>query len=109
MTNRNMTITAPPYTSTCAAATNSPPSRRKRTASDARFPISASAEKNGLRKVTTAIALATQANAEITQTHQMMRFDIRLSSRVGLVVRDRRVVEIRVCDRNALDRRREQH
>src|SRR5262249_12903109 len=44
ITNRNMTTTAPAYTSTWAAATNSAESRRYMTASEARFPISASAE-----------------------------------------------------------------
>ena len=44
VTNRNMTITAPAYTSTCAAATNSADSNRYSTASEPRFPISASAE-----------------------------------------------------------------
>jgi hypothetical protein len=44
MTKRNITITAPAYTSTCAAARNSAESRRKRTASEARFPISERAE-----------------------------------------------------------------
>src|SRR5258708_25037260 len=101
-----MTTTAPPQTSTWAAATNSPPSSRNRTASEARFPISASAEKNGLRKLTTASALDTQANAATTQTTQTRKL---ANLGVGLVVRNGRVVEGRVGDRDALDRRREQH
>ena len=56
MTKRNITTTAPAYTSTCAAATNSALSSRYMTASEARFPISASAEKNGFRNEITATA-----------------------------------------------------
>src|SRR4051794_35800124 len=51
-----MTITAPAYTTTCAAARNSARSSRKRTASDSRCATSASTEKNGLRTSTTPIA-----------------------------------------------------
>src|SRR5919197_199631 len=70
ITNRNITVTAPAYTSTCAAATNSAESSRYSTASEPRFPISASAEKNGLRKETTAIPEPRHAKAAATQTTQ---------------------------------------
>src|SRR5215208_1237955 len=52
------TITAPAYTITWAAATNSARRSRNSAASDSRWKTSASTEKNGLRRVTVPMAPA---------------------------------------------------
>ena len=83
------TITAPPYTSTCAAATNSPAAagrarRARRGCRSAPAPRRTGCEQRPRRR-------ARGREGGAIHTHQTRKL---ATLRVGLVVRDRRVVEV---------------
>src|SRR4051794_34928949 len=96
-------MTAPAYTTTCAAARNSARSSRNSAARHRRCPTSDSTEKNGLRKATVPAAPAIAPSAAMKKTTSAMRgresyegrrFDDLPPDTMGSMLRDVAVVVV---------------
>ena len=102
-----MTITAPPYTSSWPAATNSPQSSRKEHGERREVPDQRERRVEGVAEADDG-ERAGEAGEGCPEPHDPDE-EVRHYECVFLVVRDGRVVEVAVGDRHPLDRLGEQH